>query len=653
VTTLFTLTPRAGRLEGTVGSRGLRRRERAVGAGRTPAFAYFAVAPTLALVAAVVGAPLVYSFYLSLNRTNPITKKWIFVGLGNYATILASSEFWGAFARTVYFAAFSLVGTTLIGMAMALVLNMRFIGRGFLRSVVLVPWAMAPVSVGVLWSFIYAGNYGALTGLLNDLGLGRFALPWLGDGFRALNLVALTNVWSQAPLTALMLLAGLQSMPASLHKAAMLDGAGPVARFFAITLPWLKPNLLFISIIATINSLMAFDILWIITRGGPGVATTVFSWLGYVTSFQFLRFGEGAAILYCLTAASFSLAIVYFALLRPRSKRSLGPSAAPFPDTAFVEANEGAGRPRLRMVELPPVKPRVSLPRPLAMALGRSGLFLIAALLLLWSALPVLALFLMSFTPASDLIRTPPSLVPTGVTLQNFQTVLMPGVGSQFSTSVQAERVPLALLNSFIVGAFVAAICVALGTFAGYAFARNAKKRFFGASLWMLLLTRMTPPLTLVLPFFIAYRTLGLIDSRTGLIIAYCSFLAPLSAWMMRSYFEGVPTSLDRAALTDGCSRLKMMWAVLIPVVRPGIVAAAIFCFLASWNEFLFALILTSTPKAQTIPVVISGFLSQAQFYEYGPMFAASVLSILPPVLVAFFFQRYLVQGALSGAVKG
>jgi multiple sugar transport system permease protein len=122
---------------------------------------------------------------------------------------------------------------------------------------------------------------------------------------------------------------------------------------------------------------------------------------------------------------------------------------------------------------------------------------------------------------------------------------------------------------------------------------------------------------------------------------------------MMRSYFEGVPTSLDRAALTDGCSRLKMMWAVLIPVVRPGIVAAAIFCFLASWNEFLFALILTSTPKAQTIPVVISGFLSQAQFYEYGPMFAASVLSILPPVLVAFFFQRYLVQGALSGAVKG
>ena len=256
------VAPRATRRPKLSGRRG--------GLGRVPAFAYLATLPTLLVVAAVVGAPLVFSLFLSLHRTNPITKRWIFVGLDNYAALLVNSDFWAAIGRTAYFAGFSVVGATLIGMAMALVLNERFPGRGFLRSVVLIPWAMAPVSVGVLWSFIYAGDYGALTGLLNDLGLGGLALPWLGNGFRALNLVALTNVWSQAPLTALMLLAGLQSMPGSLHRAAMLDGAGPVSRFFNITLPWLKPNLFFISVVATINALMAFDLLWIMTRGGPG-----------------------------------------------------------------------------------------------------------------------------------------------------------------------------------------------------------------------------------------------------------------------------------------------------------------------------------------------------------------------------------------------
>src|ERR1700733_2269121 len=146
---------------------------------RVPGFAYLTVAPTLLVVAIVVGAPLVYSFYLSLHRTNPITKKWLFVGFDNYAAAIGNADFWAAIGRTVYFASFTLIGSTMFGMAMALVLNQRFVGRGLLRSFVLIPWAMAPVSVGVLWSFVYAGDYGALTGLLDDLGLGRYAMPWL------------------------------------------------------------------------------------------------------------------------------------------------------------------------------------------------------------------------------------------------------------------------------------------------------------------------------------------------------------------------------------------------------------------------------------------------------------------------------------------
>ena len=613
---------------------------------RVPGFSYAAVAPTLLVVLLVVGVPLGYSLFLSLNRINPITRRWLFVGLDNYAALPRNAELWAALGRTAWFAALSVIGTTVLGMVFALVLNARFPGRGVLRSVVLVPWAMASVSVGVLWSFLFAGDFGGVNGVLNDLGLSSLATPWLGDGFRALNLVALVHVWNQAPLSALMLLAGLQSMPASLHKAAMLDGAGPLRRFASITLPWLKPNLLFISIIATINALMAFDILWIMTRGGPGSATTVLAWLGYLTAFQFFKFGEGAAILYVLTLLSFILAILYFAVLGPRRTAPLRTDA--------LAALPGGRQGRHGMATLPPFRPRARLlPRPAARMLARGGFSAVAALVFLWSALPVAALLLMSLTPAADLIRTPASMVPSTITLDNFVSVLLPGRVSAQASSVQAQRVPLSLLNSFAVGAVVAAVSVVLGTLAGYAFARHDKAPAFRLSLWALLMTRMTPGLTLVLPFFIGFRAAGLIDTRTALMVSYCSFLLPLSTWMMRSYFEGVPRSLDRAALIDGCSRLKALWKILLPVVRPGIVATAIFCFLASWNEFLFALILTSTPRAQTIPVILAGFLSQAQFYTYGPLFAATVLSVAPPVAVAFLFQRYLVQGALSGSVKG
>lgn len=612
---------------------------------RVPGFAYAAVAPTLLAVLLVVGVPLGYSLFLSLNRINPITHRWLFVGADNYAALPGNPALWAALGRTAYFAALSVVGTTLLGGVFALLLNARFPGRGFLRSVVLVPWAMASVSVGVLWSFLFAGDFGGVNGVLNDIGLPSLATPWLGDGFRALNLVALVHVWNQAPLSALMLLAGLQSMPASLHKAAMLDGAGPVRRFVSITLPWLKPNLLFVAIISTINALMAFDVLWIMTRGGPGSATTVLAWLGYLTAFQFFKFGEGAAILYVLTLLSFVLAILYFAVLGPRRTAPVGAGG--------LAALPG-GRGRHGMAVLPPFRPRVRLlPRPLARVLARGGFWAVALLVFLWSALPVAALLLMSLTPAADLIRTPASMVPSAITLDNFVSVLLPGRVAGQASSVQAQRVPLSLLNSFAVGAVVAAVSVVLGTLAGYAFARHDKAPAFKLSLWALLLTRMTPGLTLVLPFFIGFRAAGLIDTRTALMVSYCSFLLPLSTWMMRSYFEGVPRSLDRAALMDGCSRLKALWKILLPVVRPGIVATLIFCFLASWNEFLFALILTSTPRAQTIPVILAGFLSQAQFYTYGPLFAATVLSIAPPVAVAFLFQRYLVQGALSGSVKG
>jgi multiple sugar transport system permease protein len=621
------------------------------------------VLPTLIVVFVVIGIPLIYSLSLSLHRINPLTQRWIFVGLRNYAQVLPNPDFIAAFARTAYFAGITVLGGLVLGMAMALVLNMAFFGRNVLRSIVLVPWAMSPVAVGILWSWILNGDYGTLNAILLALGLIDKPIHWLGDGLLAFNFVALTHIWNQAPLTSLLILAGLQSMPESLHRAARIDGAGPMRRFFSITLPWLRPMLLLVMILTSINSIMAFDLFWTMTHGGPGSATTVFSWMGYAYAFQFFRFGEGAAILYVLTIACLILAWLYLRLFVPTERRRRatpggeGGGAAPALSLASATGGSAAGTPsaplRAALARLPEASARPWLSGPARRALARAGLAIAVVLIFVWSFAPFFFLVLMSLSPSSELVRSPPLLLPSSLTLENYTYIVAPQGVSGGQSAVEATRVLSSIWNSVIVATCVTLINVALGSLAGYAFSRNESNRFLRGSLWALMLTRMTPSLALILPFFIVFKTLDLIDTRTALVIAYCSLILPLSTWIMKGYFDGLPPNLEKAALVDGCTRLEMIRKIVLPVARPGLVAAGIFCFLVSWNEFIFALILTSTPQAKTIPVIIAGFLVQLRFYDYGPMFAASVLAVLPPVIITMAFQRYLVRGMLSGSLKG
>jgi multiple sugar transport system permease protein len=458
--------------------------------------------------------------------------------------------------------------------------------------------------------------------------------------------------------TSLLLLAGLQSMPENLHRAARIDGAGPLRRFVSITLPWLRPMLLLVLILTSINSIMAFDLFWTMTRGGPGSATTVFSWMGYAYAFQFFRFGEGAAILYVLTITCLILAAIYLFLLFSAGGRRRAPAEQAAGNLAASLAIRTAEQRPAQSAQLAKITGRVAFAPfggRVARAARPAGRLLAWALIFIWSAGPFIWLLVMSLSASADLVRTPPSLVPTHLILDNYRTVLLPQMGT--ANSVQAARVPPAIWNSLVVSFFVTLINVVLGSLAGYAYgtAGGASRGngFLRGSLWALMLTRMTPSLALILPFFIVFKTLDLLDTRTALVIAYCSLILPLSTWIMRGYFEGMPPTLEKAALVDGCTRFRAILKVVLPVARPGIVATAIFCFLVSWNEFIFALILTGTPKAQTIPVIIAGFLVQLRFYDYGPMFAASVLAVLPPVVLALGFQRYLVSGMLSGSLKG
>lgn len=625
-------------------------------------FAFLLSLPTLIGVFLVVGYPWVYSLWMSLHDVDMAMRKWTFVGLKNYVRVIGEPVFLDSLARTGYFTVTTVTAGIVLGLLMALVLNERFRGRGIMRSALLVPWATSSVVVGILWAWVYDGQYGILNAVLYQLGLIRDYIPWLRDGFTALNLVALAWVWHQAPLAALLLLAGLQAIPPNLYGAAKIDGASAWHRFWHITLPWLRPMLLNALILASINSIMAFDVIYVITSGGPGSATTVLSWYGYVTTFTFSRFGEGTAILYVLSLLALLLALVYIWAFyrRPAKARKPMGTAANLPAQAGAEFLHRQALPT-GGIERKSVGARPKAKKPLldyrtTIRLRQIALYGCVALVASWSLLPFAWLVLSSVLPSRDLIGRPPQILLSHATLDNYKVLFFGGTGPEaLRLPTTFKQMSSALWNSLVVSVSVTAINLVVGSLAGYAYARHIRFWFMRSGLLLLLMTRMIPAMAIVVPFFILFRRLGLQDSKLGLIIAFTAFVLPLAVWIMRGYFETVPVNLERAALVDGCSRLQAFFRIVLPVSKPGLMATGIFCFVVAWNQFIFALILSTSRRSQTVPVLLAVLRQAAEQYfsDYAPLCAAAVLGALPAVIIAFVFQRYLIQGMLSGSVKG
>jgi multiple sugar transport system permease protein len=262
---------------------------------------------------------------------------------------------------------------------------------------------------------------------------------------------------------------------------------------------------------------------------------------------------------------------------------------------------------------------------------------LLAAALVLYG-FPFIYLLLTSFKPPLEAIAVPPAVLPSQWTLENYVSAL------------SREGVPAALVNSVITAVMSTVLSLVLAVPAAYAITRfrtPAGRVFIVAAL----VTRMVPIIAVGAPMVEIMRNLGLTDTSFGLAIAHTTISLPLSIWLMASFFEAVPDELDEAAKVDGCSRLQALWRVVIPVVTGGVAVTAIFAFLASWNEFLFALLLTSI-RAQTTPIVIANFQSQFGL-DWGGMTALAAVYSIPVILLTLLLQRHIVAGLTLGAVKG
>lgn len=262
----------------------------------------------------------------------------------------------------------------------------------------------------------------------------------------------------------------------------------------------------------------------------------------------------------------------------------------------------------------------------------------LAVLVVAFFLMPIVWLFTTSFKLQRDTFQLPPVWLGFQPTLNNFAFAI---------NQIQVGRF---VLNSVIISAGTTLISVALGTLGGYAVSRS-RLRFVGASSYFFLVLLMIPPVAMLVPFYLIMRDLGLLGTYWAVIILDTVYNAPFVVWMMSNYFRSVSTEMEQAALVDGASHFQAFRLVALPLAVPGIIASVLYCLIFSWNDFIFALLLTS-PSTKTVPLAIMGQFSTAQL-QWGYMAALSVFAVLPVLLVALVLNRYFVQGLTAGATKG
>lgn len=274
------------------------------------------LAPALLLIFVLAAYPLLYNLYISFFNLNMITGERELVGLQNYINVFTSREFFNSLRVTFRFVVFSLAIQVPLGVLIALLLNQEFYGRWILRSLILMPWTVPTLVNATLWDWIYNVHYGALNRLLLQFNIIDSPIVWFANTDRALAMVVLADTWRMLPLYVLMFLASLQTIPATQMEAATIDGAGALKRFFYVTIPLIKPMLMVVLVIRTMQALRVFEIIFVLTRGGPANSTMVISYFIYTQSFSFMRFSFGSALAMVVALLSVVIAVVYVKVLR-------------------------------------------------------------------------------------------------------------------------------------------------------------------------------------------------------------------------------------------------------------------------------------------------------------------------------------------------
>ncbi len=628
--------------------------------GKDWKIAFLFVAPIVILMATLIFWPFVNAIFLSLTvRQN---RREVFVGLANYARLLSDDQFTGSLLNTIRFTVLSVGLKLIVGLVIASVLNSKMPLRNVLSGVMLLPWIVPEVVTALTWRGIFDPIFGGLNPILQGLGLIERDIGWLSEPGLALPSVIAVNIWKGIPFFTMLLLAGMKSIDKELYEAAEVDGANAVERFFYITLPGLRYVLAVTLLLSTISTFNSFGIVYLMTGGGPGGDTRLYSILAYERALLQNRFGPGSAV--SLATAPF-LAIFILLLarfMRQGVEKSSQESAADrafgwvgkaingvmgvllwpidWLSYAFSRASSTLSRSLTRAIYgSAPTARKALLTR--SQREGGSMIVRLAVILpfLVFVLFPFVWIVLTAFKGELQISQRISLWWPSPWTLD------------QFTKLLTETQYPLWFRNTVTISAITTVISVILAALGGYALAR-LKFRGAGGLTTVLLITYLLPGSLMFIPMYRILTTLGVINSHMSLILTYPTFLMPFATWVMLGYYRGIPEDLEEAAMIDGANRFTAFWRITLPLAMPALLAVTLFAFTNAWNEFLYAFIFLTTDSLITLPVGLQKLVF-ADIYPYGQLMAASMIMSIPVVIMYIFAQRFVVEGLTAGSVKG
>jgi multiple sugar transport system permease protein len=617
--------------------------------GRDWRVAFPFITPIVILMLLFIAWPFTRAIYISMTART-VGRQTRFVGLQNYVRLWSDPFFRRAVRNTFVFTGGAIFFKFLAGLCAAVLLNAQRRMRNLLTGLVLLPWIIPAVVQALAWKSIYDPLFGGLNPILQALGLIVEPLSWLADPKLAMPCVILVNVWAGIPFFTVNFLAGLQAIDRELYEAAEVDGANAWDRFMHITLPGLRYVITVTTLLSTIWTFNNFQTIYLLTGGGPGGATRVYSIMAYEMAIRGLRFGPGTAVAFSLTPL-----LAFFILLLSRYMRRdvsaaelevtwqdrvidtvgwivgwIGRIVA-FPITLVVRS---IGR-LLRTLDVQ-ARPRSRRRTERWAAVSRG---IVLSLLLVFILFPFYWIVITAFKAELQIGQRTSIFWP------------QPWSTEQFHHLFYDEPFLVWLKNSLIVSVSTTGLAVLFSSLGAYALARL---RFLGAEAMTtaLLITYLLPGALMFIPLYRILTDLHLINSLQGLIATYPTFMMPFASWLLMGYYRSIPEDLEHAAMVDGATRLQAFTRVTLPLTAPALLAVTLFSFTSAWKEFLFAFVFITSERLMTLPVGLAQTI-YGDIYPWGLLMAASMLISFPVVALYIYGQKFMIAGLTAGSVKG